>query len=52
MARLLDLLIIPLRFVICWTYLGLISACFFPVFVVLFPSRYRRILASNIYGQI
>jgi 1-acyl-sn-glycerol-3-phosphate acyltransferase len=52
MARLLDLFIIPLRFVICWTYLGLISVCFFPVFVVLFPSRRRRILASNLYGQL
>jgi len=52
MARLFDLFIIPLRFVVCWTYLGLISACFFPVFLVLLPSRRRRILVSNIYGQL
>ncbi len=52
MARLLDFFVLPLRFVICWTYLGLISACFFPVFLVLLPSRRRRILASNVYGQL
>lgn len=52
MARLLDYFVIPLRFLVCWTYLGLISACFFPVFVVLLPSRRLRILASNIYGQL
>lgn len=52
MARLPDLFIIPLRFLVCWTYLGLISACFFPVFVALLPSRRLRILASNVYGQL
>lgn len=52
MARPLALLIIPFRFVVCWTYLGFVSACFFPVFLVLFPSRRRRILASNLYGQL
>lgn len=52
MARLLDLLVIPLRFAVCWLYLGLLSACFVPVFLVLWPSRRRRILASNLYGQL
>ncbi|MBI5768912.1 MAG: 1-acyl-sn-glycerol-3-phosphate acyltransferase [Verrucomicrobia bacterium] len=51
MRRALEKLIIPFRFLICWLYLGTISACFFPVFLVLWPSRRRRVLASNIYGQ-
>lgn len=52
MVRALDLLLIPLRFLACWSYLGLISACFFPVFLVLLPSLRLRIRASNIYGQL
>jgi lysophosphatidate acyltransferase len=52
MTRLRDLFVIPLRFLVCWIYLGFMSACFLPVFLVLWPSRRWRILASNIYGQL
>jgi 1-acyl-sn-glycerol-3-phosphate acyltransferase len=52
MIRFLDFITDTLRFLACWAYLGLISACFFPVFFVLLPSRRLRIRTSSVYGQM
>ena len=52
MTRLRHFFVIPLRFAVCWLYLGTLSACFLPVFLVLWPSRRQRVLAANIYGQL
>jgi len=52
MARFLDFIAVTIRLLACWAYLVPISACFFPVFLVLLPSRRLRILVSNVYGQM
>jgi len=52
MMRLLRIASAAPRFLVCWAYLSLISACFVPVFLVLWPSRRRRIIAANFYGRL
>lgn len=41
-----------LRLVVSWTFLGLVTFCFVPVFLVLLPSRSRRICAFNVYSHL
>lgn len=41
-----------LRFLVGWSFLALVSLLFLPVLLLLLPSRRRRILASNLWGQL
>lgn len=52
MSRLLTLFDFVARLLIGWTFLGIVSVSFVPVFLLLLPSRRLRILASNVYGKI
>ena len=40
------------RFLLSWSFLALVSILFLPVFLLLLPSRRRRILTSNLWGQL
>jgi 1-acyl-sn-glycerol-3-phosphate acyltransferase len=47
-TRLLSLLATA----ISWTYLGVVSAAFIPVLLVLWPARSLRIRVFNVYGRL
>lgn len=41
-----------LRWLVAWSYLGLVALAFLPVMLVLWPSRARRIRAFGVFGRL
>lgn len=48
----LSLTLSVLRLAISWSYLGLVTLCFLPVFLLFLPSRALRIRTFNLYGHL